>query len=80
MIAGVPGLICTQCTAEVVALPKEETTPGHAAVLEGRHVTNEAAREEEVFLLIPPKEPEAHGPRCAIRDRKAIQGAYILRA
>lgn len=65
---------------EVAALPKEETTPGHATVLEDRHGTSEAAREEEVFLLTPPKEPEAHGPRCAIRDRKAIEGAYILRA
>lgn len=65
---------------EVAALPKEGT-PGHTEALEVRHITNEAARkEEEVFLLTPPKEPEAYGPHCAIRDRKAIEGAYILRA
>lgn len=65
---------------EVAALPKEEATPGHTEALEDRHATSEAAGEEEVFLLTPPKEPEAYGPHCAIRDRKAIEGAYILRA
>lgn len=65
---------------EVAALPKEEATPGHTVALEDRHIASEAAREEEVFLLTSPKEPEAHGPRCAIRDRKAIEGACILRA
>lgn len=51
-----------QCTMEVAALPKEETTPGHAATLEDRHGTNKAAREKEVCLgfLLKSQRPMNH--------------------